>query len=91
MKRECCPDPNEHTEYCPWMYQHQRAKELESEFYKKEKELTNLKASFTEFVETVDTALLLDDQLADAWDDLLTGVIKARRLIGYGGSDQKQD
>ena len=45
MKRECCPDPNEHTEYCPWMYQHQRAKELESELYKKEKKLTNIKAA----------------------------------------------
>ena len=54
---------------------------LKGELAMKKAEAAYLRAAFEEFVDKVDNALLLDEQLADAWDDLCTGVVKARRVL----------
>lgn len=44
-------------------------------------ENSNLRTTLLELTETVDDALLLDDELAHAWEDLWKGVVKARKAL----------
>lgn len=44
--------------------------------------IDTLKAALSELTETVDDALLLDEELAQAWGDLAKGVDKARKVLG---------
>ncbi len=64
------------------------SKEVFKEFALREKEMAitkaetaYYKAALEELTETVDDALLLDDELAQAWEDLYQGVRKAREVL----------
>jgi hypothetical protein len=49
-----------------------------------------LRSALHDFVERVDSALLLDEELADAWTDLCDGVVKARKVLdGVGMVENK--
>lgn len=55
--------------------------EVEGKLSIAQAEHAHLKKAFEEFVERVDNALLLDEELAGAWTDLCDGVVKARRVL----------
>ena len=58
--------------------------ELKHHIAVQEAELAYLRAAFEDFVERVDSALLIDEELADAWVDLCNGVVKARKVLDGG-------
>lgn len=53
------------------------------------RENTVLMKALSELTETVDSALLLDDELAQAWDDLYQGVIRARKVLDGVGIENE--